>query len=169
MRGDAKMKEPTDRLGMEKERIKFELQKLDERRKELNRKTKGLKVYKTYLEKILGKVERVTSVTRLDEIVKKSKLQTQVKPSFFKLSKYLIRKELAQKLEETKQELEGARHEIEDIASRKNNANTCPECGGKGQLKELYYAREDGIVRPELRITSCSLCGGEGAINYSDT
>ena len=160
------MKEQADRLATEKGRIKCELQKLDERKKELNHKMKGLKAHKICLEKLLGETGRAASPTRLSKIVKKGELQTQVRPDLFKLSKYLVHGELAQKLEEAKKEFEMVRGEIEDITSRKNNVNVCPGCSGQGQLKKWHHTREDGIVHSDLDITSCSLCEGKGMIEY---
>jgi len=163
------MSKPADRIREIRKQLKQELQRLGERREELYRRIEGLKTYITYLEGLHARVKKVESESQLDEIIRGAELTTQIKPTFFRLSRYLVEKEVKQKLEGAKEELEETFGEIRTIEWIKKSANVCPDCHGQGQLRKVHYVREDGLVRPVLYVTKCSLCRGKGAISYSDS
>jgi hypothetical protein len=159
------MNEAFDKHSQVRERIRWELQRFYEKEKELNRKKEELKTYVAYLEKLLEETKQVKSMARLEEIISHGGLRTRIRPGFFKMLRYFAEKELKEKLEKTRKEHEETIVEIKTILREKKDANLCPNCYGEGQLRKTHYMREDGVVRPLLRVTTCPLCGGKGRID----
>jgi Asp-tRNA(Asn)/Glu-tRNA(Gln) amidotransferase C subunit len=160
------MIDTVDKSSQVRERIRWELRRLYKKEKALNRKKEELETYVTYLEKLLQEVKQVKSVDHLEEIINRGELKTRIRPDFFKMSRYFAEKELVQKLEKEKKEREKTLREIRTIQREKKDANLCPNCYGQGQLRETHYVREDAIVRPMLRVTTCPLCEGKGRIDF---
>ena len=162
------MSELAKRVRERKEQIRWRLHRLDQRREELSRKMEGLKAYVAHLEELQHEVRRATSENHLKKIIGNCELETRIKPTLFKLSRYFIEKEVEQKLKGAKRELEEAIREIEAIERMKKNGNICPDCHGQGQLREVSYVREDRLVHPVLHVTRCPICRGKGRIDYLD-
>jgi len=160
------MSKLVDRLAEAKEHMRWELRRLEERMAELGDKRVGLEAYIAHLEKLLDKAKQASSNAVLEEVIKLGELKVQTKPTLFKMSKYLVEKEVEQKLEKARGELMEILQEIKATKQRKKDANRCPNCHGQGQLREVNYVREDGVVRPMLRITRCPVCEGGGKIDY---
>ena len=159
------MNRPIDKLDEVMGHIKWELRRLDERKAELGDKIVGLKAYIAHLEGLLNKARQASSYTTLEKVRRLGELKVQMKPTLFKMSKYFVERGLEEKLGSAKKELEEALSEIESIEHRKKDANVCPECYGRGQLRETRYVRDDGMVRQVLNVRRCSLCGGKGRID----
>jgi hypothetical protein len=151
-------------INEERKRIKQELKKLAERKKQLYRQVKGLKVYMTFLNRLRAEVCNAKSVAELEKIVSRGELSTQIRKEFIRLTQYFINKELEQKIEDTKEALEEVLEEIKAVRWEQRSANICPKCHGKGQLSETEYIREDRMVHPVLHVTTCPLCRGKGII-----
>jgi len=160
------MNETPDELDSARERIKWDLRRLSEKEKSLTLRKTELTAYVSYLERLLDEAKKANSPSHLEEIVIKAGLDTRVKPGMFKMSKYLVEKELEQKLEKGTKDRESIIEEIKKIRGEKQDANLCPDCDGEGKLRETHYVREDGIVRPVLNVKTCPLCAGRGRIQY---
>lgn len=155
-----------DGLDAVRERIKWDLRRLNEKEKSLTHRKTELTAYVSYLERLLDEVKQANSLPHLEEIVSKAGLDTRVNPDMFKMSRYLAEKELEQKLERGTKDRETIIEEIKKIRVEKQDADLCPDCNGEGKLHETHYVREDGIVRPVLNVTTCPLCAGKGRIEY---
>ncbi len=148
-----------------RKQIKQELLELEETKRSLRAREKKLKAYITHLEELFADVGRATSETQLNDIAKKNEMQTKIIPSFFKLSRYLLEKEIEQRIEDAKEMLEACLQEIKSINWRRKTANVCPHCQGRGWLREVEFIREDGLVNPVLRVITCPLCEGKRTID----
>jgi phage-related protein len=159
------MSERTNQIEEMRKRIKQELQELEETNKGLHARKEKLKAYITYLEELYVEVGKATSETQLIDIIRRGELQTQIIQAFFKMSKYLIEKEIEQKIEDAKEMLKECLQEIKNINWRRKTANVCPHCQGRGWLREVEFIREDGLVNPVLRVITCPLCEGKRIID----
>jgi hypothetical protein len=156
----------SDQRNTLKERIRWELRRLDEREKAMIHKKAELTAYVAYLEKTVDEVKQTQSLSHLEKIVTRTELDTRVRPDMFKMSRYFAEKELEQRLEKGTREREILDEEMRKIRDERQSANLCPECNGEGKLRETRYVREDGMVRPMPSIMDCPLCEGKGRIEY---
>ena len=154
-----------DKLSEAREHIRLELKRLSDRETELNDKFGGLRAYIDHLEALLEKTAHASSNLTLEEVIRLGELKAKTRPSFFKMSKYTIEKEVREKLDSARRELEELLVEVGEIKRSKEDANVCPDCGGIGQRREIRYVREDGMVRQVLKVRTCPLCGGSGRID----
>ena len=159
------MSNSADRLTEAREHIRLELKRLSDRETELNDKLGGTKTYVAHLEALLEKVKHASSNLTLEEVIRLGELKAKTRPGFFKMSKYVVEKEIEEKLGVARRELEEILVEIEEIGRSKKDANVCPNCGGLGKITETRFEREDGIVRKLVRVAQCSLCRGKGRID----
>jgi len=158
------MSKPVDRISEARKHIKWELQELAERKAKLDDKIVGLKAYADHLEGLLTKTKQASSKAVLEDVIRSGELKTHIKPSYIKLSKYLVEKEIEEKLGSARGELKEMLEEIQDIERTKRDVNICFECRGQGQKRETRYVRDDGMVHPILFVKKCALCGGRGRI-----
>ena len=159
------MSSPADELSEIRQHIKLELRRLSDRETELNDKLGGLKAYIAHLEALLEKDAHASSNLTLEEVVRLAELKTKIRPGFFKMSKYAIRKELEEKLDAGRRELGELLAGLDKIKQSKEEANVCPDCSGSGEITETRYEREDGMVRRLVSVSQCSLCEGKGRID----
>jgi uncharacterized protein (DUF849 family) len=151
-----------------KAHIRWETKRLNERKAALNDVVHGLRIYMDHLKGLFTKAECASSNANLEEVVRLAGLGTRTRSSLFKLSKYLVEKELKEKLNEAEEEYRNTLREIEEIDRKLREANICPECKGEGKISEMRYIREDRMVRSVLHVQDCHLCEGRGRINLGD-
>jgi len=147
-----------------KEQIRLEGKRLKEKKRKLQKKIKDIKRYVKNLEAFYTEFNQVTTSKHLTEIVTKGQLNTKVRPSFFKMSKYFVEKEIIQRINKTKREIFECQSEIEKTEEQQKNVKLCPDCHGAGQFKEVNYEREDGLIHPSVKFLKCLVCNGKGII-----